>query len=652
MIYRNPTHAKFVVLVLILIGATIYTYWPVQQNGFVLYDDIMYIHENQELLKGLTPETLAWSFTSFYACNWHPLTWLSHMLDVEFFSLNAGGHHWSSLLWHLANVILLYLLISKMTGSVGRSAFVAAIFALHPLHVESVAWASERKDVLCAFFWFAAMLTYYRYTKNPSVWGYVAVIVLFLLGLMSKPMIVTLPFVLLLMDYWPLMRWREEITSDKEEVHADTGGALQRLNPFSLLPDGISRRTAIVMEKIPLIALSLFFSTVTFLAQRKGGAVQTFNAISLSDRLVNGLLSYVLYVKKMVWPLDLAVYYPYSGMPPLWIILAVMLLLASVSIAAIKYRRKHPFLLVGWFWYLGTLVPVLGIVQVGSQAMADRYTYIPMVGISIMVAWGVPLLFRHLPHRRILLVGAAFACLVVLAVLTRNQIGYWQNSITLFQRALDVTGENCVAHNNLGVALFAAGRYEQAVHHYREALRIYPNFTDAHSNMGDYFFQHRNYARAVEKYSLVVRRRPGDVKARKKIGMALWAMGRKQEAEIHLREYLRLTATDEKQRVLDWGNLLLEFGEYERARQHFEAMVRVDPRNPHAYNNLGIVLMMNKGDADQAISHFRQALYFQPDYEIAKENLAHALSIKKGMSRDRRIGNLGSKNVKAMDEWR
>jgi protein O-mannosyl-transferase len=625
--FENTQARQIVVLALILTGATLFVYWPVQHNGFVSYDDILYVVENPEVIKGLTEESIAWSFTTFATGNWHPVTWLSHMLDVECYSLNAGGHHWSSLLWHLANTVLLFVLMQVMTGSTGRSSFVAGLFALHPLHVESVAWVSERKDVLCAFFWFATMLAYLWYVRRPSYWRYVSVAVTFLLGLMSKAMIVTLPFVLLLMDYWPLARFREGCDSGKKTARALEKRASMLFRGCASYMKGNSWNTSLFAEKMPLIALSAAFSIVTFFAQKDGGAVRSLDTMPLSVRLANGLLSYVLYLKKMIWPFDLGVFYPHSGMPAPWIILAAVLLLSVISLAAVLYRREYPYLLTGWLWYLGTLVPVIGIVQVGSQALADRYTYLPMVGIFIMVSWGIADLSRRLPGRRIVVVGAAIACLLVLAVITRSQIRYWRDSVTLYERALTVTKENCVAHNNLGVALFAAGHHEDAARHYKEALRIRPDYADAHSNMGDYFYQRRDYARAINQYGFVLKNRPGNVKVQKSMGMALWSMGREREAEVHFREFLRLATKDEKEKALYWGNLLIQLGEYKRAMEHFETILRDDPGNPMVHNDLGVALM-RLGMPDQAVSHFRRALYLQPDYVMAKENLSLALSVK------------------------
>ncbi len=433
-------HRLEVIVSVVLIMATLAVYWQVQNHEFVNYDDDLYVTDNPHVKAGLTREGAIWAFVATHAGNWHPLTWLSHMLDCEVYGVNPWGHHLTNLLLHIGNTILLFLLFRHVTGAVWRSTLVAALFALHPLHVESVAWVSERKDVLSTLFWLSTMWTYLRHVESPGFRWYLLALLSFALGLMAKPMLVTLPFVLLLIDYWPLGRLQ---FGQSNRTHESMTPGLQRSSVSSL-----------IFEKVPFFAISAVSSTVTYIVQLSAGAMPSQDVLPLQVRTANALVSYISYIGKMIWPHHLAVSYPHPGSNlPLWQIAGASLLLVFISALVIRGAGRFPYLVVGWLWYLGTLVPVIGLVQVGSQAMADRYTYVPLIGLFVIIVWGAPNLVRRWRHGRFLLVSSSGVLLLTLMACTWLQTSYWKDSFTLFQRTLDVTADNWRAHNGLGLAL-------------------------------------------------------------------------------------------------------------------------------------------------------------------------------------------------------
>ena len=445
-----------------LIVANLVIYAPVRQFAFVNSDDPVYVTANAHVLGGLNWANVAWAFSEAKVPYWHPLTFLSHMLDVQLYGTNAGGHHVTSVLLHIVSSVLLFGLLLQMTGALWRSAVVALLFSLHPLRVESVAWVAERKDVLSTFFWIATTWAYVHYVRKPGVRRYAAMVALFTLGLMAKPMIVTLPFALLLLDYWPLER-------------LSSGDAPRKRGSMSLAP--------LVREKVPLFALALVASLVTFATQRGVGAVNSLTAIPLPLRLANVLQSYVAYLGDLVWPSRLAALYPYPDSISVPQVLAAILFLASVTAFSLALRRRHPYLLVGWLWYIGTLLPVIGLIQVGPQARADRFTYVPHIGVLMMVVWGVYELARRIPRPRIVLAPLAVAGVAACAVLAARQVSIWHDSVTLWEHALRVTRDNGVAHFNLGVQLASTGRNDEAIQHLSEAVRLEPDFAFAHNRL-------------------------------------------------------------------------------------------------------------------------------------------------------------------------
>ena len=593
---------------LLLIFVTLVVFHRLPTHDFINLDDNLLVYENPQVLAGLNKEGVIWAFTQYHAEYWHPVTWLSHMLDCQLFGLRPGLHHLTSLLFHLANCVLLLLILRKMTGALWRSAFVAVLFAIHPLHVESVAWVAERKDVLSAFFWFLTIWAYARYAEQPGLRRYLLVLLFFGLGLMSKPMVVTLPFVLLLLDYWPLGRIQLQ--------------NMRTVGDFDIPRSSLFR---LVWEKIPLFALTVVTIIATVVVQDKVGALKSLEAFPLQTRIANALVSYISYLAKMIWPHKLAVYYPHPGTIPVWQVAGSGLLLLCVSVLVIKAAKNRPYLAVGWLWYLGTLVPVIGLVQVGSQAMADRYTYLSFVGLFIMIAWGLPSLLAGWHHRRNAFAIASAILFLGCVVGTWRQVGHWQNSITLFQHTVKVTNDNHFAHNNLGVALARGGRLDEATYHYSQALRIKPDRAEVHNNLGNALAAQENVDRAVGHYYQALEIDPNNARAYNNLGNLLANQGKTEEAINHYTEALRLEP-DYVGAHYNLGTVLAEQGRTEEAINHITEALRLMPYWAGAHNNLG-VLLERRGRLDEAIRHYSEALRLDPNYAKARHNLEKALRL-------------------------
>lgn len=616
---------QFVAVSIALAAVTMIAYWKAIGGGFV-FDDKLYILGNPHVQNGLNWTDIRWAFTAWHASNWHPLTWISHMLDSRIWELNPLGHHLTSVLLHIANTVLLFALVRRMTGHLWRSAFVAALFALHPLHVESVAWVAERKDVLSTLFWILTMLAYVRYTERPGIGRYALVAGLFALGLMSKPMLVSLPIVLLLVDYWPL-------------------GRLGR------------SRAALVIEKLPLFMLSAASCAVTYLAQQAGGSVAV-SEFPLGVRAANAVVAYVAYLWRMLLPIRLAALYPHPGatLPP-WQVVGSAALLIGITALVIVLARRKPHLAVGWLWYLITLVPVIGLLQVGSQAMADRYTYVPLIGVFLALAGSIGPIRRERIRPASLGAGAVIlAC----AVGTWHQTGFWRDEITLCRRAIAATGGNAVMHNNLGVALYEEGDLDGAIAEYRKGLGISSSYADLHTNLGNALSDKGQLDQAIAEYHMAIRldsanpriyNNLGTVLAQKgevdeaidafrkaveiepemaathgNLARALMQVGKSEEA---LEEYR--TAVDlgpgDPQLHLDFGQALMSLGSSDEAIAEFGQALWIRQDFPEAHLNMGVALI-NQGKPDEAIGHYRQALRSRPEYAEAHHNLAVALYSK------------------------
>jgi Flp pilus assembly protein TadD len=627
-----PGYLLKIFICLFLIGATLAVFWPLKNNEFVNLDDGMYVTENLHVQAGLTLKGLSWAFTTTRAGNWHPLTWLSHMLDCQLYGLKPAGHHLTSLLLHIVNTLLLFLVLKRMTGALWGSSFVAALFALHPLHVESVAWVAERKDVLSTFFWMLTMWTYVRYAERPRLNRYLLVLLSFALGLMSKPMLVTLPFVLLLLDYWPLGRFQFGKSSDPpnspthkwsptgkpvvpssrlvganipyQKTNSSTGKPLVFLVPGSKKPqDQRSFALRLVLGKVPFFALAGVSSFLTFFAQQRGGAVGSLEAFPLESRMANALVSYVSYIGKMIWPHHLAVLYPYQDILPMWQVTGAGLLLVGLSALVILAARRRPYLVVGWLWYLGTLVPVIGLVQVGIQAMADRYTYVPLISLFIMMAMGVPDILAGWRHRRIVMAISAGLLLSIFMIVTWSQVRHWQNDFTLFGHTVEVTSNNSLIHNNLGVVLARQGKTQEAIGHYTEALRIDPHYVDAHYNLGLALVRKGKTQEAIAHYTEALRIKPDFAEAHNNLGAALAQQGRVQEAIAHFAEALRLRP-DDAEVYSNLGNILSEQGRIEEAITHYAEALRIKPDYAEAHFSLGLTYLMI-GNRDSAMEEYK-----------------------------------------------
>jgi Flp pilus assembly protein TadD len=596
---------------LFLILATLAAFWQVRNHEFINLDDNMYVTDNRHVQSGLTLEGLTWAFTTIHAGHWHPLTWLSHMLACQVYGLNPGGHHLTNLFFHIASTLLLFLVLRRMTGALWKSGFVAALFALHPLRVESVAWVAERKDVLSALFWMLTMWAYIRYVERPKLRRYLLALLFFALGLMSKPTVVTLPFVLLLLDYWPLNRFQFPPLST---------------NPKSPDPkpkntsDRISTVLRLVWEKAPFFILSAASSILTAFAAQKAGAVISLKYSPFGSRIANALVSYATYIAKMIWPNHLAVFYPYPATFPLWKVAGAVFLLSLVTFMVIRAARKYPYLAVAWLWYVGTLVPMIGLVQAGMQAMADRFTYVPLIGLFIMIAWSLTDILAGWRWRRLVLSISAGILLSILMVVTRVQVQRWQNNVTLFEHSLEVTTSNYLIHTNLGITLAHQGKYQEAMIHTTEAVRIKPDFEIPHYNLGVILAKQGKVEQAVIQFSEALRIKPEYSDAHSSLGLALAGQGMIQEAIAHFTEALRIKP-DNSEAHNNLGVILARQGKTQEAIVHFAEALRVKPNNTEAHNNLGVALM-GQGKVQEAIAHFAKAVQAKPDYAEAHINLA------------------------------
>jgi tetratricopeptide (TPR) repeat protein len=586
---------------LLLIILVLLAYGQTGWYGFINFDDPYYITFNDRIQNGLTWEGSVWAFTSYYMSNWHPLTWLSYIFDYQLFGLNPAGYHLINVLFHMVNALLLFLVLREATGKLWQSFWVAGLFALHPLHVESVVWISERKDVLCAFFWMLTMLAYVRYARGRKCW-YLGVIVFFTLGLMSKPMAVTLPFVLLLLDYWPLRRI--------ETLH----GSYRRL----------------ILEKLPMIALSAASSMITYLAQMKGGSVTKLGELSFGVRLENALFSYVQYLEKLFYPHDLAVIYPHPGASiPAWAYWSSGTFLMIFSMVVVYLSRKKPFLLTGWFWYLGTMVPVIGIVQVGVQGMADRYTYLPMIGIYIGLVWltGTLLGEKKWPARTMFICSAA--ALAGLAALTMQQVSYWRDSERLFRHAMRSTSANVSAHINLGTEFLLKGRLDEAALEFKSAIRMGDNDM-AHLNLGVVYSQKGMRLMALEEFDLAMRVNSRDsFHPSMNKGSVLLRMNRKLEALDCFRRAAGLLMNPDhlmhnSQTLNRLAIFLVEAGDLDQAVKLMQPALKLSPRKPETLNNYGRILML-QGRHAEALSLLNRAVQEKPDFPEAYNNLGLCL---------------------------
>jgi tetratricopeptide (TPR) repeat protein len=580
---------KYIYLIIvILIIFSLIAFGRIAGNDFINYDDDRLITENSYIQSGFNAESIKWAFTNSSLEYWHPLTWLSIMLEWRLFGANASGYHIVSLLFHIGAALFLFLFLNKATKQLWLSAFAAALFALHPLRVESVAWVAERKDVLSMFFGMATLYAYVYYVEKKQLSKYFLCLILFTLSLMSKPTLVTLPCVLLLLDYWPLGRLQKALTTQSVPVLADKGAGKKKskkLKSESSMDKKITKSIQsgwqlighLLWEKIPFFFLSLALGIMVIWQLKTDNYMTSMQHVPLSNRIINALVSYVAYLRKTFCPFDLAVFYPYQSSFPIWQILGAVLLLLAISIAVIYYIRKAPFFAVGWFWYLGTLFPVIGLMQTGDQAMADRYTYFPSIGIAIILTWGIYRLWLVEKLRKIIIISVAII-LAVLTFLTWQQCGYWKNSTTLFVYALQVTKNNYVAHNNFGVVLADEGKIEEAINHYNEAIRISPDYVNAYFNRGIAYGNLGNYQQTIKDSGKAIELNP-------------------QHADAYFN------------RGIAYGNL----GNYQQTIKDSDKAIQLNPQHADTYYNRGLAYY-KIGNTQQAITDFDKAIQLNPQY--------------------------------------
>ncbi len=646
---------KQVLLIFVLLTAlTLAAFWQVYQCNFISYDDPIYVTENIHIIHGITIQTIRWSFATGYASNWHPLTWMSHTLDVQLFGLNPRWHHLTNLLFHISNTLLLFFVFHRMTKAPCKSAFVAALFALHPLHVESVAWVSERKDVLSTFFWMLTMAAYISYVEHrtedgrrrtedgkkwtgilrfpSSVFRYSAVLIFFALGLMAKPMLVTLPFVLLLLDYWPLRRFElnpptflkggrgdfkvqasrstlaEPVSTKKEKGKSrekSTGrNVVQKGNPGDRMSQWALIRP-LLLEKIPFFALAALSCIVTYLAQKEGGSVVSIEGIPAGARIANAFVSYIIYMGKTIWPNNLAVFYPHPGSLPLWQLSGAALLLIAVTLVAVLEAERIPYLAFGWLWFAGTLVPVIGIVQVGAQAMADRYTYVPLIGLFVVAAWGIPELLKNWRYRKEALFASSALVLACLFIVTWTQVGYWNNSISLYDHALKVTGNNDTILNNRGVAYRQLGNLRHAISDYDGAIEINPKNVEVYINLGITHGKLGDHRQAIEDFDRAIGIDPGHVEAHFNRGIAYDKLGKHGQA---IENFDRVIEIDPEhiEAYFSRGVAYGELGNHRRAIEDFSRVIGLNPEDGRAYFNRAVAFG-ELGNRGQAIEDLKTA---------------------------------------------
>lgn len=601
-----------------------------------MFDDDDYVVENPHVQKGLDPSEILWAFTTPHAHNWQPLTFISHMIDVQLFGLNPGSHHVINLLFHIANSLLCFIVFRKMTGALWPSAFIAALFALHPLHVESVAWIAERKDVLSTFFFMLTLWTYASYVKKPDTKRYLPVLIFFILGLMSKPMMVILPFVLLLLDFWPFGRFQKaqtgNLSSPKNILPKSTGK--QKVNRDNIHKPVNNMGQAemnfhwptifpLLREKVPLFVIMVISGVITLYAQR--GVIKPVDLYPLPTRLANAFVSCMSYIGNMLWPDGLAVFYPYGGNLSYWPVAISVILILLIS--AIIIILRHPYLIIGWLWYLGTLIPVIGLVQVGLQAKADRYTYIPLIGIFIIISYGIAELARRWPQLKKIIAPAAGVIILILIALTHLQVKTWQNSGTLYQHATEVTVNNYWAHYNLGLYLTKQNSYEKALYHLLESLRIKPLQDDAELTYGSIMAKQGNEESAIAHFKEAIRINPKSSTAYNNWGLLLSRTGKHEAAIPLFREALRINEKDYRTHYL-LGVSLSNIGELDKSLFHLSESLQLSSQQPVVHNAIGIILL-NMGRIDEAIDHFRQALLIDPSYPNARKNIRMALERKK-----------------------
>lgn len=634
----NKTDIRFVLICLALILSTLLVYCQVSSHDFITFDDDLYVTENPEVMAGISLEGVCWAFSFSGKAYWHPLTWLSHMLDCELFGLNAGMHHLMNLFFHLLNTLLLFTVLKTMTGSYFRSGFVAALFALHPVNVDSVAWLAERKNLLSTFFWMLTILAYAGYIRKATISRYIVMFCLFVLGLLSKPMLVTLPFVFFLLDYWPLKRFH--IVPISENLKKLKKSKIR----FQYEGVAISR---LILEKVPLIVLSVAVIIVSSLSIKFAGSSISTDVVPMALRIENAIVSYVMYLWKMIWPANLTGYYPYPYMVPFWQLIGSLGILGIISVLAVKNIFRAPYFIVGWLWFLGTLVPVSGIMQGGLwPQIAERWAYVPYIGIFISIAWGVPELVYNWRYRKIGLSIVSVLVLLVLMTITWRQAGYWKEGLTLFSHDILVNPNNIIAHAHLGEAYSGKGMHEDAILHYKIVLERRPNdwltmhnIARAYNNLGE-------TDKSIYYYSEAIKVEPDHTESHFKLGSLYAEQGEIDKAINHL-TYVINHDPEHFRAYYNLGIVYARKGDMNKAIDCLSSSLKISPEDPETHNSLGVVLM-NQGRTHDAIGHFKEALRLDSDFQEARNYLSAAMKVEKSLENEivKLEGMLGTDNVK------
>ena len=628
-----------ILVCLFLITSALFVYGQMLNHDFVYFDDNRYVAENSRVKSGLTTDNFIWAFSTLDLQFWHPLTWLSLMLDTQLFGVNPSGYLLTNLLLHILNSLLLFTFFYRATNSIWQSGLVAALFALHPMHVESVAWIAQRKDVLSSFFWMLAMLAYLSFARRPGLKTYLLVLIFLIFGLMAKSMLVTLPFVFLLLDYWPLGRFQYDASFKKFSV-----AFLHRL-----------------WEKMPLIAVSVVTSVLTYIAQQSSGNIKSLATVSLFDRISNALIAYVAYLLKMLWPFKLACFYPMPDSFPLWQIGGSFLLLLLITGFTIRLARRYPFLIVGWLWYLGTLLPVIGIIKIGAFSMADRYCYLPLIGIFMALIWGIAELLAGINYRKAVTICLAALILIICLLTARIQVRYWQDGSSLFNHTLKVTSDNWFAHIALGRDLRRREKFDEALQQFLETKRLKPNYIPTYINIGITYAKQNKITEAISYMTQAEQMNPNQTEVQESLGILYLQQGELSKAHRHLNKALEIepeNATAHKY----LGNLMATKGDLDAAIVNYTEALRIEPGDAKVHLNLGLALArqdknekatkrflaalkiepnnadvhynlanikVKQNELDTAIEHYKKALAIEPDFFRALMNLAFVYANKK-----------------------
>ena len=634
---------QILIVYIVLAVVTLAVFWQVNQYDFINFDDHVYVTENSHIQSGITLDGFRWAFSTRYANLWNPLVWLSLMFDYQLHGLNAGGYHLTNLILHVMSALLLFWLFNRMTGAIWKSAFVAALFALHPLHVESVAWIAERKDVLSAFFWMLTLCLYVYYTEKPVIRRYLPVLFCFVLALMSKSMVVTLPVVMLLLDYWPLDRLlsRKIVTNMPEVMSVPTNqgkkknklkqeALKKKISPPRVQKLSEPRIAGIIplwqlREKIPFFILSIVLVIITLYTPDTYDLSNTpdLKQFPFISRLANAPVAFVTYLEKTFWPHNMAVFYPFPDQIPLWQVLGASLLILIITTAVIVMMKRLPYLFAGWMWFGITIAPVIGIIQISISApyaMADRYHYLPSIGLAVMMAWGIPALIKSEEIRKKILFPTGIAFLIIMSVLTWQQCGYWKNSITLFDHTLKVTDNNWFAYNNRGVAYGGLGNYRQAIEDCDRAIDIKPGYADAYNNRGFAYNGLGNYRQAIEDCDRAIEINPGYAEAYNNRGVAHNGLGNYEQAIEDLNRAIEIKLRI-AEAYFNRGNAYSGLGNYRQAIEDYSRAIEIKPGYANAYHNRGVVYTY-LGNSKQAFEDYDRAIEINPGYAEAYYNRA------------------------------